>query len=291
MLIYENTFPSTYEEIKTWYPVWYREIFEMDALWQVFGGQMDKIQSELIRMIDNNFIKFADAPTLAKLEAFFGITHPFPRTLVERRTVLLGSIHSLGRMGRPQIIEIISLFTNGDIDVRFFVPGKIKIAVTRDFGDMFNPADIHLILGHRVPAHLGLEVIDAPYPVSVINRNDFILRSLAFFRFRIGNITAPQILLNGDYALDGSWLLGAGLVHGKNFIDFHIMAITHTSSELSVQKLDIGVFSLRNKNHLNRGVLSKSKSWLLNGEFKLDAGHSAGVTLTLDRQIIEEVLL
>lgn len=260
MLIYENTFPSTYDEIKTWYPIWYREVFEMDALWRVFGGQMDKIQAELVQMIDNNFIKFADAPTLTKLETFFGITHPFPRTLVERRTVLLGSIHSLGRMGRSLIIEIISLFTNGEIDVRFSVPGKIKIDVTRDFGDMFNPADIHLILGHRIPAHLGLEVIDRISPVRIINHNAVLLKNLFMLIFNIINTLSPftivfnnfhvkaviqnygkikheygnKVQLNGQRILDGSFLLG-----GQR----------HTIAPLrgiSIKKLDMGIYRVSN---------------------------------------------
>ena len=222
MLIYENSFPSTYEEIKTWYPVWYREVFEMDAIWQVFGGQMDRIQADLIRMVENNFIEFADAPTVTRLESFFGIIHPFPRTLVERRAVLIGFVRGRGHIGRPRIIEIISLFTSGEIDVAFSRPGKIDVTVTRDFGDMFNLADIHLILGHRIPAHLTLGVIDLPRPVSVRNHNDFILRSLFMLLFRIANITAPLFLLNGEYVLDGYRLFDAGVIHGKNFIDFHV---------------------------------------------------------------------
>ena len=35
MRLYDNAYPSTYEEIKTWYPAWYRDVLEMDALWQI----------------------------------------------------------------------------------------------------------------------------------------------------------------------------------------------------------------------------------------------------------------
>lgn len=283
MLIYENSFPSTYEEIKTWYPVWYREVLEMDALWRVFGGQMDKIQADLVRMVENNFIEFADAPTITRLEAFFGIVHPFPRTLVERRAVLIGFVRGRGHIGRPQIIEIISLFTSGEIDVAFSRPGKIDVTVTRDFGDMFNLADIHLILGHRVPAHLTLGVIDLPRPVRVTNRNDFIFRDLLMLRFRIANITALRILLNGERGLDGSWLLGTGIIHGKNFIDFHAAAIVRNYGiigdgarldgrnllngsfflngqkfgplrGISAQQLDLGIFRIPNKFNVTSGV-------------------------------------
>ena len=31
--LYPNGFPSAYEELKTFYPVFYRDVFEMDAIW------------------------------------------------------------------------------------------------------------------------------------------------------------------------------------------------------------------------------------------------------------------
>ncbi|MCL1862013.1 MAG: YmfQ family protein [Defluviitaleaceae bacterium] len=251
MLIYENSFPATYEEIKTWYPVWYREVFEMDAIWQVVGGQMDQIQADLVQMVENNFIEFADEPTITRLEAFFGIVHPFPRTLVERRAVLIGFVRGRGHIGRPQIIEIISLFTTGVIDVRFSRPGAIDVTVTRDFGDMFNLADIHMILGHRIPAHLTLGVVDLPQPVRVINQNDFTFIDLFMISFRVGNITAPQIVLNGQRNLYGTWQLGDGIAHGIDFIDFHVKV------------------TIRNYGVVAKGVLLDGRN-LLDGSVFLD---------------------
>lgn len=32
--LYPNGFPSAYEELKTFYPVFYRDVFEMDAIWR-----------------------------------------------------------------------------------------------------------------------------------------------------------------------------------------------------------------------------------------------------------------
>lgn len=234
MRIFENAWPTTYEEIKTWYPVWYRDVLDMDAIWRVMGGQMDRIQADLIQMVENNFIEFADAPTITRLEAFFGIVHPFPRTLVERRAVLIGFVRSLGRIGRPQIIEIISLFTSGEIDVRFSRPGAIDVTVTRDFGDMFNLADIHMILGHRIPAHLTLGVVDLPRSVWVRNENNFIFRNLWMYSFRIINKTARMtgILLDGEHMLDGSWELDMHMAAGINFIDFHVKARIENQGEV-----------------------------------------------------------
>ena len=221
MLIYENAWPSTYEEFKTWYPVWYRDILEMDAIWQVLGGQMDKVQALLVWMVDSNFIDHADASMIARLENFLGIVHPYPRTLVERRAVLRGFTIGRGHMGRPRIIELISIFTAGEIDVSFTRPGRINVAVTRDFGDMFNLHDINMIIGHRIPSHLSLWIADFPRPVRAVNSNSFIFIGL-LIRFCIANMTAPGFRLYGSRQLCGSWLLGGGMMHGISFADFHV---------------------------------------------------------------------
>lgn len=34
MPLYDNAFPSNYDEIKTYYPVWYFDVLEMDAVWR-----------------------------------------------------------------------------------------------------------------------------------------------------------------------------------------------------------------------------------------------------------------
>ena len=224
MRIYENAWPSTYEEFKTWHPVWYRDVFEMDAIWQVLGGQMDKMQALLIWMVDSNFIDHADASMIARLENFLGIVHPYPRTLVERRAVLRGFTIGRGHMGRRQIIELISIFTSGEIDVSFTRPGRINVAVARDFGDMFNLHDINMIIGHRAPSHLSLWIADFPRPVRAANNINFVFINL-LMQFCIANITAPRFRLNGSRQLDGAWLLNGEMVHGINFVGFHVKAI------------------------------------------------------------------
>ena len=177
MRLYDNAYPSTYEEIKTWYPAWYRDVLEMDALWRVWGGQLDEIQAGIIRAIDNNFIDYADAETLAKLETFFHITYDGPRTLTERRNMIKAIILGQGHVGQKEIKELIAVFTNGKIDVEL-IGGMVRITVTRDFGDNFNLYDCHFILDNRIPAHLALDMVDKLLPVSVFNENGFIFRDL-----------------------------------------------------------------------------------------------------------------
>jgi len=272
MRIYENAFPTTYEEIRTWYPVWYWEVLDMDAIWRVFGAQLNGIQSDIILMVENNFIEHADAATITRLEEFYGITHPFPRTLVERRAVLIGFVRGRGHIGRAQIIEILSIFTTGDIDVSFSRPGTIGVTVTRDFGDMFSLADIHTILDNRIPAHLSLDVIDSPQPISAYNENRFIFRALWAYEFRIINRTAKLTgpALDGGKLLDGSWLLGS-TGPGIGFVNFRVKARIDNRGEIA--------YGYR----LNGRALPREDIPLLNGKLMLDGVWPLrGLSLLLD---------
>ena len=285
MRIYENAHLSTYDEFKTWYPVWYQEIREMDAIWKTMGAQMDDIQASLIRLVDNNFIEFADAPTLTKFEEAFDVTHSIPRTLAERRAIILGFIRGRGSLGRPQIIDLLALFTQGVVRVEFIRPGFINVVVTRDFDDPFKPSDIHLILDGRIPAHLTLFVTDSPLPVRLVNQNRFSLNSLLMFNFAIRNITAPRLLDDGPTLLDGTWLLNGLnsltqgpilLTHGIGFPEFQVALTVRNSQRLAAQDVAFGTYRLQNANNLGSSVLIKAESWVLDGGQHLDATRPLG---------------
>ena len=159
MKLYENAWPNIYEEIKTWYPVWYREVLEMDALWRIWGMHLDAAQMGIIQAVDNNFIKYADAQTITGFENFLGIVYDGPRTLSERRNVLKALFTGTGHIGQREIKELISVMADGEIEVSL-VEGSIQITVTRESSDGFNLYDFHLILDKIIPAHLGLRFID-----------------------------------------------------------------------------------------------------------------------------------
>lgn len=246
MLLYDNAPPSTYEEIKTWYPVWYRDVLEMDALWRVWGGQLDAIQAGIIQAVDNNFIDYADAETLAKLEAFFHITYDGPRSLTDRRNMIKALLLGQGHVGQKEIKELISVFTNGKIDLEL-IGGLIRITVTRDFGDNFNLYDCNFILGGRIPAHLGLDMVDKLLPVSVFTDNRFVFRDLKI-AFAVQNRSAivDGIKLNGEKTLDGTWKLGS-IRLGIPFIDFCAASVLPKNENVYAPKtLEFSKYSLPN---------------------------------------------
>ena len=159
MLLYENTPASNYEEIKTWYPVWYCNILEMDVLWKVWGKQLDKIQTGIIKAVDNNFIDYADVQTIGRMEEFLRIEYDGTRALKDRRNTVKALLIDPSHFGQREIKAVISAFTNGEIDVKL-IGGRIVITVTREFGVGSLLDDCRQILERRIPAHLALDIRD-----------------------------------------------------------------------------------------------------------------------------------
>jgi hypothetical protein len=266
--LFDNAWPSNYEEIKTWYPVWYREVLEMDALWRIWGKHLDDIQEAIILSVDNNFIDHADAQTIGRLETFFGIVYDSPRTLYERRNVIKGFIIGRGKIGRQEIINLISIFTSGTIDVSF-AGGVIYIYVTRDFGDAFNLYDIHLVLDNRIPAHLALDLTDTRLPIFVRNKNRFIFRDLKMaFVIQNPTVRITGELLDGSKLLDGSWLLESGKTAGLNFVDFAMRA-------------RIQNYGASERGLILNGLHPLDGSFLLNGERQVIMGGPSLQALTI----------
>lgn len=254
MKLYENAYPSTYEEIKTWYPVWYRDVLEMDALWRVWGGQLDEIQAGISQAIDNNFIDYADAATLTKLETFFGIMYDSPRSLVDRRNLLKALLLGANHIGQKEIKEIISVFTDGQIDVQL-IGGMIRITVTRDFGDNFNLYDCHYILDNKMPAHLALDMVDRLLPVSVFTNNQFIFKDLKLgLAVQNRSLFHEGIQLDGEKTLDGTWLLDS-IRPGIQLPAFRIdIILPKNAGAYAPQALAFSEYKLQNVLALSAGL-------------------------------------
>ncbi|MDR1692903.1 MAG: hypothetical protein LBR72_06045 [Oscillospiraceae bacterium] len=155
MRLYDNAPGGNYEELKTFYPVWYRGVLEMDALWRVFGGQLDDAQAGIVRAIDNCFIRSADEPTVTGLEAFLSIRYTGTRTLNERRTAVAALFSGHNHIGEPEIRQIVGLFTAGVVGVAFGY-GVIGVTVDTVAGEPFQIEDCRAVLLKNIPAHLAL---------------------------------------------------------------------------------------------------------------------------------------
>lgn len=159
MKLYDNAYPSNYDEIKTYYPVWYHDVLEMDALWRVMGEQLDEIQAGIAQSVDNCFVMTADEQTIKKLESFLRLSADPQKTLDERRRLVASYFVGFGKMSGEKIKEILRAFTNADSEV-LLAPVEsstdqaLFIAMQRGTTEILNIKDIEKTLNDRIPGHL-----------------------------------------------------------------------------------------------------------------------------------------
>lgn len=234
MRLYDNADGDNYENLKVLYPVWYRDVLEMDAIWHALGPQLDGIQSGLTQAVDNGFIWTSNEPTITKLEQFLYIPVVRSKPLIERKTLVASFVLGNGHIGEKEIKALIGMFTDGEITVAL-IGGAIDISVTREISDRFNLADCLYILLKKIPAHLGLALRDILLPI--VFRNENFLRFQAFGvhgRFFSRGPTKP-ILLDGQHLLDGSWLLDQAF-HGIVFRKFCVATSFFTSGHADLPR-------------------------------------------------------
>ena len=159
MTLYKNALPTTYEEIKRFFPSWYTDILEMDSIWRAQGKQFDNIRVDVDRIVSNRFIAHADEETISELERFIHISPAKGQTLEERRMVVATALKgSNNHIGAPEIREIVSRFTGeGDVSVSFN-NGTIFVEVEKPFTSTGNYLSCYNALSNVIPAHLALQM-------------------------------------------------------------------------------------------------------------------------------------
>jgi len=157
-------FDTCYEELLTFYPIFYREIFEMNELLKTYGSLLDIIQKNIDVMLANNYIQTADETTITKFEKFLYINTDKTKSLEERRKFVLSFFIGFGRMSATKIKAVIKNYTNAEVDVQFKKAdenGNNYLFVTCDRGMESNLKmyDIADILSRKIPAHIFLSVL------------------------------------------------------------------------------------------------------------------------------------
>lgn len=162
-----------YDELITFYPRFYREVFEMDAILRTEGGLADGINSGIDTVINNNFIDTMDTDTVALLESFLGITLMKQRTLEERRRMLKSYFAGQGKVSATRISEMIYAYTGAETTCEFYAfddegNNRLDVIFERGSEDNVYISDIYTLLAKMLPAHIEYRAImDYRYTVVV----------------------------------------------------------------------------------------------------------------------------
>lgn len=148
--LYPNGFPSAYEELKTFYPVFYRDVFEMDAIWRAAGGGLDEIEDGVDAVVNNNFVSLMDTDTLAQMETFLGIPLNQKRTLEARRKLVALYFIGGNHIGSQEIKDIVFGYTGASSSVEF-KNSRIYVKLFPNDNSTFLSSDVMECLKRKIP--------------------------------------------------------------------------------------------------------------------------------------------
>lgn len=160
MKFYEKYFASNYEELITYYPRFYREVFEMVEILKAHGRIADELEDNIEQAYLNSFIDYADEATITKLEKFLMIGLNKSRSLEERRRLVKSYFVGFGKVSASMLEEMITSYTNAPVKSRFEPcdeegNNQLYIEFERGKEPTLHMSDINLLLGKKIPAHIS----------------------------------------------------------------------------------------------------------------------------------------
>lgn len=162
-MYYSNGFESTFEELISHYPAFYREVFEMKAILEAQGSSLDIAVMNINKVIENTFIDTADAETIGKLERFLRLETDPRSSLDDRRKIVKSHFGGFGKVSSTVLKNIISSYTNGDVKISFSPADEagnnlLDIEVERGTTENFSALEIIKTIKRRLPAHIWFGV-------------------------------------------------------------------------------------------------------------------------------------
>jgi hypothetical protein len=172
-MFYNKFYPNNYEELKTYYPRYYDEVFEMKAILEAEGKLADDLEASIEQVFDDCFIDTADETTIRKLEEFLFLGLYKQRSLEERRRLVKSFFVGSGKLSASMISEMISAYTGASVTVTFEPfdearNNKLSIEFDRGSGRQLYMSDILTLLEKRIPAHIEYEsAVIYSFPIGV----------------------------------------------------------------------------------------------------------------------------
>lgn len=163
MKFYDKYFKNNYEELITYYPRFYRDVFEMVEILKANGRISDRLEEDIEQAYLNCFIEYADEATITKLEKFLMIGLNKSRTLEERRRLVKSYFVGFGKVSASMLEEMITSYTNAPVRSRFEPfdeegNNRLYIEFERGKEPTLYMSDIMLLLSKKLPAHIDYQV-------------------------------------------------------------------------------------------------------------------------------------
>lgn len=163
MRIHDNAPTNWHDEIASWFPAWYQNVLEMDALWRTWGVLLDRLQADIQRVLDNFFLTRCDEETIEFWEEFINIKLTVQHTLEYRRHYIMTHFSGFGKCSATQIKSIIKQYTGSGASVSFTKcdeAGNHELIILMENGEIEDLylQDLQSILEKVIPAHIPVTI-------------------------------------------------------------------------------------------------------------------------------------
>jgi len=161
-MLFNDQYDSTYDELATYYPTFYNEVKEMQAVLKAEGDLIDDVKSGIETVFGDCFIDSADEKTIAKLETFLHIHMHGERSLEDRRRLVKSYFVGSGKLSASLLSDIIGTYTGAESRCRFEpcdIEGNNCLYIDSERGteSNFYASDIMELLRAKLPAHIAYQ--------------------------------------------------------------------------------------------------------------------------------------
>ncbi len=173
-MLYNKFFKSSFEELLSYYPRFYYDVFEMVEILKANGRLADNIEAATETTLANCFINTADEATISQWEQFLEIFLIRRRSLEERRELIKSFMIGVGNISASVLCSIISAYTGSTVKCRFEPAdseGNNRLFITFDkgkHGEIYL-ADIAALILKKIPAHIWYSIIMDLVPDKPLN--------------------------------------------------------------------------------------------------------------------------
>lgn len=151
-----SSFKCSYDELVTYYPLFYREVREMDELLKAQGRLADDLANSIEQIFSDCFIDTADKTVIAQFEKMIGINSS-GKSLEERRGLVKSHLVGTGKISASLIKEMIKAYTGAGSECSF-KNSRLSVSIERGIKDTISFESIAGLLSAKLPAHIAFDL-------------------------------------------------------------------------------------------------------------------------------------
>ena len=157
--LYNRYYQNNYEELITYYPLFYREIYEMKEILKAQGKLADDLEDCIERILSDCFLDTADSGVITSYENILGIKSDLGKPLEERRRLVKAYLVGSGKASATSVCEMIKTYTGAEAECSFSPydeKGNNVLNILAEHGNsqLINIKDINVLLSEKLPAHI-----------------------------------------------------------------------------------------------------------------------------------------